>query len=153
MKKSLAAAAAALAVVTLAGCSYVNPITTQEYYAASDGVHLNIDDVEAQNLILFTSGAGEPAVLVGTLVNRGTEDVELRVSFDGQTATTVPAPAGTSVVLSPIDGVEVPGVSPVLPGQVTDVGFANDSDGYFTLSIPVMDGTLPQYTAIVDAIG
>lgn len=151
--KSLAAVTVAVAAVALAGCSYVNPITTQQYYAASDGVHLNIDDIEAQNLILFTSGAGEPAALVGTLVNRGTDDIELRVSFDGETATVVAAPAGTSVALSPLDGVEVPGISPVLPGQVTEVGFATDRDGYFSMNIPVMDGTLPQYTAIVDAIG
>ena len=151
--KSLAAATAAVAVVALAGCSYVNPITTQESYAASDGVHLNIDDVEAQNLIVFTSGEGEPAALVGVLVNRGTEDVQLRVTFDGETATEVSSPAGSVVNLSPVDGIEVPGTSPVFPGQLTEVGFATDSEGYFAYDIPVMDGTLPQYTAIVDAIG
>lgn len=151
--KSLAAATTALAVVALAGCSYVNPITTQEYYAASDGVHLNIDDVEAQNLIVFTSGEGEPAALVGTLVNRGSEDMELQVTFDNQVATAITAPAGSSVILSPIDGVEALGTSPVIPGQLTDVAFLTDADALFTYSIPVMDGTLPQYTDIVDAIG
>ena len=151
--KSLAAVTVAVAAVVLAGCSYVNPITTQEYYAASDGVHLNIDDIEAQNLIVFTNGEGEPAALVGVLVNRGIEDVQLRVTFDGETLTEVSSPAGSIVNLSPLDGVEVPGTSPVFPGQVTDVGFSTDTEGYFTQTIPVMDGTLPQYTAIVDAIG
>lgn len=151
--KSLAAVTVAVAAVALAGCSYVNPITTQEYYAASDGVHLNIDDIEAQNLIVFTNGQGEPAALVGVLVNRGTEDVQLRVTFDGDTATEVSSPAGSIVNLSPLDGVVVPGTSPVFPGQLTEVGFATDSDGYFAYNIPVMDATLPHYAAIVDAIG
>lgn len=151
--KSFAAATAALAVVALAGCSYVNPITTQEYYAASDGVHLNIDDIEAQNLILFSAGQGEPGALVGTLVNRGSDDVELFVSFDGETVTSVSAPAGTAVALSPVDGIEVGGVSPVIPGQTTTVRVATDYEGAFSTTIPVLDGTLPQYTAIVDAIG
>lgn len=151
--KFLAAATVAVAAVALAGCSYVNPITTQEYYAASDGVHLKVDDIEAQNLIVFTSGEGQPAALVGVLVNRGTEDVQLRVSFDGETATEVSSPAGSVVHLSPVDGIEVPGTSPVFPGQLTEVGFATDAEGYFAYDIPVMDGTLPQYEAIVDAIG
>lgn len=152
--KSFAAATAAFAVVALAGCSYVNPITTQEYYAASDGVHLNIDDIEAQNLILFSAGQGEPGALVGTLVNRGTEDVELFVSFDGgETVTPVPSPAGSAVALSPVDGINVGGTSPVIPGQTTQVRIATDYEGAFSTIIPVLDGTLPQYTAIVDAIG
>lgn len=151
--KTLAAAVTGLAVIALAGCSYVNPITTQESYAASDGVHLNIDDVEAQNLIIFTTGAGEPSALVGTLVNRGDEDLELSVSFDGETATTVTAPAGQTVALSPVDGVEVLGASPVAPGLTTEVGFSTPEQAYFSLIAPVMDGTLPQYEAIVDAIG
>lgn len=151
--KSFVAAAVAVAAVTLAGCSYVNPITTQEYYAASDGVHLNIDDIEAQNLIVFSSGAGEPAALVGVLVNRGTEDVQVRVSFDGETATEIDSPAGSVVHLSPVDGVNVPGISPVTPGQLTEVGFATGAEAYFSQQIPVMDGTLPHYAEIVDAIG
>ena len=151
--KSLVAAVAALAVAALAGCSYVNPITTQEYYAASDGIHLAIDDVEAQNLIVFTTGADEPGVLTGTLVNRGTTDVSLLVSFDGETTNSVDVSAGTSVVMSPIDGVEVVGTVPVMPGQITTVGFANDSNGYFQHDAPVLDATLPQYAQIVDAIG
>lgn len=150
--KSLAAVTVAVAAVALAGCSYVNPITTQEYYSASDGVHLSIDDIEAQNLIVFTNGQGEPAALVGVIVNRGTQDVELLVRFDGDTTTQVSSPAGSVVHLSPIDGVEVPGTSPVFPGQLTTVEFATDSEGNFAYDIPVMDGTLPQYTAIVDAI-
>lgn len=153
MKSFVSAAIAAVAVVAVAGCSYVNPITTQEYYAASDGVHVNIDDIEAQNLILFTSGEGEPAVLTGALVNRGTEDVQLRVSLDGETSTEVTAPAGSVVNLSPIDGVEVAGTSPVIPGQLTQVGFITDAQGQFTQHVPVMDGTLPQYAPIIDAIG
>lgn len=151
--KFFAAATTAVAAVALAGCSYVNPITTQEYYAASDGVHLNIDDIEAQNLILFTSGPGESAALTGAIVNRGTEDVQLRVSFDGEAATELSSPAGSVVHLSPVDGVEVTGTSPAIPGELTEVGFSTDAQGYFSYEIPVMDGTLPQYTEIVNAIG
>ncbi len=151
--KSLVIASAAVAVATLAGCSYVNPITTQEYYAASDGIHLEVDDVEAQNLIVFTTGAGEPAVLTGSLVNRGTEDVTLDVYFDAEARTTVTVLAGQSVALSPIDGVEVAGTSPVLPGLTTQVRVDTDASGYFSVIVPVLDGTLPAYEPLIDAIG
>lgn len=151
--KSLVIASAAVAAVALAGCSYVNPITTQEYYAASDGIHLEVDDVEAQNLIVFTTGAGEPGILTGSLVNRGYEDVSLEIYFDAENRVPVTVPARGSVVMSPIDGIEVTGTSPVLPGQTTTVNVATDASGYFSVVAPVLDGTLPAYADLVDAIG
>ncbi|GIG53723.1 hypothetical protein [Demequina activiva] len=155
MKSPVAAGAAvALAAVALAGCSYVNPITTQENYAASDGTQLQIGEVEALNLIVVSPGAGEPGTLIGTLHNSADEDIDVQVTFDGETATTVTVPAGMNQQMGPgDDATEVPGTTEVLPGLLTEVTFTSQVDGTFTVAVPVMDGTLAEYEDVLEEIG
>lgn len=153
MKSLVPAGAAAVAVLALAGCSYVNPITTNENYAASDGIQLLADEFQAVNLMVVTEGEGEPATLLGTLYNPSAEDLEVEVSFDAETATTVTVPARSSVQLTPLDGVEVPGTAPAMPGLLATVGFAASASAYYQVQAPVLDGTLTEYQAVLDAIG
>lgn len=155
MKSPVAAGAAvALAAVALAGCSYVNPITTKENYAASDGTQVQIGDVEGLNLIVVSSGMGEPATLIGALHNSSSEDIEVQVTFDGETATAVTVPAGEDAMMSPMEGdTEVPGTALVQPGLLTEATFVSDVAGAFTVEVPVMDGTLPEYADVLAEIG
>ena len=153
MKSLVSAGAAAAVALVLAGCSYVNPITTQQNYSASDGTQLVADDFEAFNLIVVSSGVGEPAALIGTVYNSSGEDLEVEISFDAETATSVSVPAGATVQLTPLDGVEVPGTSPVMPGLLAEVGFATGANAFHTIQAPVMDGTLAEYQSVLDAIG
>ncbi|MFW7413817.1 hypothetical protein [Demequina sp. SO4-18] len=153
MKSLVTAGAAAVAALVLAGCSYVNPITTQQNYAASDGVQMVGGEFDALNLMVVASDIGEPAVLVGTLYNGSDADLEIDLSFDAETSTSVSVPAGSSVQLTPLDGVEVPGTSPVLPGLLAEVGIATGANGFYTIQVPVMDGTLPEYQPTIDALG
>lgn len=153
MKSLVSAGAAAVATLVLAGCSYVNPITTQDNYAASDGTQLIVDEFQAMNLIVVSEGEGEPGVLTGRLYNESDEELEVEISFDAATATTVVVPPRSAVNLTPLDGVEVTGTAPVVAGLLADVGFATAPNGFYTARVPVMDGTLPEYQDIVDAIG
>ncbi|MFW2512280.1 hypothetical protein ACNI3K_00705 [Demequina sp. SO4-13] len=152
MKSIVSAGTAAVAALVLAGCSYVNPITTQQNYSASDGVQLIADDFEAFNLIVVSTGEGEPGALIGRVYNDTDEEMEFEISFDAETSTTVPVPARSSVELTPLDGVEVPGTSPVMPGLLTEVGFATGANAFYTVQAPVMDGTLSEYQPIVEAL-
>ncbi|WP_062071417.1 hypothetical protein [Demequina sediminicola] len=156
MKRTVPAsiAAAALAAAALTGCSYVNPITTQQNYSASDGSQLFVEDVSALNLIVLTEAVDSPATLIGTIVNDSDEDVEFTITFDGTTATPVAIDAGESIKLGPEDGdVEVSGTSTVQPGLVVDVLFQETGSKTYAVSAPVLDGTLPEYTDIVAEIG
>ena len=155
MKSPVAAGAAvALAAVALAGCSYVNPITTKENYAASDGTQVQIGQVEALNLIVVSPGVGEPGTLIGTLHSSANEDIDVQVTFDGQTATTVTVPAGEDAMMSPMEGdTEVAGTALVQPGLLTEATFVSEVDGAFTVDVPVMDGTLPEYADVIAEIG
>lgn len=153
MKSLVSAGAVVAAALALAGCSYVNPITTQDNYAASDGTQLLTEDFEALNLIVVSAGEGEPGALIGRVYNDTDEEIEFEISFDAETATTVPVPARSSVELTPLDGVEVPGTSPVMAGLLAEVGFATGANGFHTVLVPVMDGTLAEYQPLVDALG
>ncbi|WP_061961587.1 hypothetical protein [Demequina flava] len=147
-------AAASVAAIALAGCSYVNPITTQENYAASDGTQLIVGDVEALNLIVITEALDSPATLIGTLHNGSAEDAVVTVTFDAMTTTDVEVPAGESVKLGPEEGdVEVSGTSTVQPGLVVETVFQDQGAGTYITDVPVLDGTLPEYTHLIDEIG
>lgn len=155
MKSPIATSVVAgAAVLALAGCSYVNPITTQEVYAPSDGRMLELGDVEAFNLIVVSEGEGEPATLIGSLYNDADEDITVQVTFDGETVTEVIAPAGDTVQMGP-DGeaTEVSGTALVQPGLLVETVFVSEAEGTFAIDVPVMDGTLPEYASVVDAIG
>lgn len=154
MKSSVAAgAAASLAALALAGCSYVNPITTHENYAASDGTQLIVGDVEALNLIVITTGVGEPATLVGAVQNDSAEDIDLQISFDGETTSQLTVPAQDQVRLGPDADATVSGTAPVQPGLLAEVTLVSEVEGAYTIDVPVMDGTLPEYAPIVEQIG
>lgn len=146
-------ACAVIAAVAVAGCSYVNPITTQENYAAGDGLQVEVGDVRGLNLMVISPGAGEQAVLVGTLVNNGIDDAVVSIALDAATVTDVPVAAGTHVFLGPEAGqLLVTGQPEAQPGLLARVTFATDAQGTVTRELQVFDGTLPEYAGLVDGI-
>ena len=146
MKIPAGIAAATLAAAVLAGCSTINPITTQMEYDASDGVSVEIGEVRGLNLMVVTDEQGATGVLTGTLHNTGTEDVAVSASIDGDAIATIDVPAGATVKLGGDQGdAAVTGVVPVAPGLLTDVAFQTPAAGQVTEQVPVLDGTLPEY--------
>ncbi|MFV0286712.1 MAG: hypothetical protein ACK5IM_10070 [Demequina sp.] len=147
-------AAASLAAVALAGCSYVNPITTHKNYSASDGTQLVVGDVSALNLIVLTAAEGSPATLIGTLVNDTDEDIAVEVSIDGETSTSLTVEADSTLKLGPQDGdAEVSGSATAAPGSIVVVGFTANLSEVDSVDVPVLDGTLPEYADTLAAIG
>lgn len=143
---------AAVAAVA-AGCSAVNPITTQEAYDASDGIGIEVGDVRGLNLLVITEAEGSPAVLIGSFYNSGDEDVEIAASIDGATIVSVPVPAGDTVKLGGEEGeVHVTGTATVAPGLLAEVAFQSDATGQISEQVPVMDGTLPEYARELEAL-
>lgn len=147
LRRASAVAAVALAAA-LSGCSVTNQITSQLEYDASDGVGAALGDVSAENLLLVAAAAGEPGALQGALSNAGDHAalVELSTADD---STTVRVPAGATVLLGGSEGEEVLLVTPDAPGATTDLTVATSAAGQETLPVPVLDGTLPEYTDLV----
>lgn len=145
-----ATVAVALVGAALAGCSATNPITTQEPYAASDGVRVTLGDLTAENLLVLTSGAGEPASLQGALSSDAAEAVEVTFALeDGTEVGAVEVGAGDGVLLGGTDGEQLLFTSADVPGATTDVTITTAAGGSETIAVPVLDGTLPEYADLV----
>ncbi|MDN4475480.1 hypothetical protein QQX09_06385 [Demequina sp. SYSU T00192] len=143
---------AALALVA-AGCSAVNPITTQDAYDASDGFSIEFGDVTGLNLIVITEELGSPAVLIGSLYNSGDEDVQVAASIDGEGIVTVDVPAGTLVKLGGEEGeAHITGTSTAAPGSLQEITVQTDEAGHVAEFVPVLDGTLPEYAVELDSL-
>lgn len=149
----LALAGVTAAALVLAGCSATNPITTQDEYAASDGVRVTVGEIRGDNLLVLSDGDGGPGVLHGGIANDGSEDERVTLTFEGSEPTTVDVPAGGVVLL---DGTDEDGRVDVrlaavdtIPGGVVTLTFGTDTWGASTIDVPVLDGTLPEYAGLV----
>ncbi|MFC7404448.1 hypothetical protein [Georgenia alba] len=147
---SLAATGIAVAAAA-GGCATMNPITTAEPYAPSDGVRVPIrSDLVVENLMVLTEADGETGHLLGAVVNRGTEAVEVSFTF-GESGAPIPVTVEPEATVNfteagiTVDQVEVP------PGAVLPSVVATSQDGETTTRVPVLDGTIPPYDDFLES--
>ncbi len=132
------------AALVLSGCSATNPITTQNNYEASDGVHAQVGDLRVLNLIVLSAGDGESGTLVGAVANDG-DDTRVGLVVGGAEAGELRVRSGETVLLGTEDGeqVEVDAVAEAA-GAFVDVTITSGA-GSTTVPVPVLDGSLPEY--------
>lgn len=143
------ALAAALALGAT-GCSLIAPQGTQEPYAPSDGIDVNVEDIAVRNLMLIADASGENFNVVFTGVNNTTSEAIVRMTFVGDSTE-----ASTDFVLAPglsafgdPEGelspqlVSLPGVA---AGSSVEAYFESSSGGEAKYKVPVLDGTLEEY--------
>lgn len=151
--------AAAVGAVVLTGCQVTNPTTTMLRYAPADGIELDGDQIDVRDLLLISNGDGSPAVVLGSVINSGSEPVTVTVSVAGQELTPeVELAPGRSTRLDGTGADGTPGERLVLPalespaGQGVEVRFS--AEGHDTLigNAPVL---LPrgQYEQFADDAG
>jgi hypothetical protein len=144
-----AAGIVALVGATLAGCSATNPITTARAYSPSDGVRATLGDITAENLLVLTSAQGAEAALQGALTNRGATAVTVSLSSDTGAIGNVTVGADHTVLLGGADGTTLTFTSANAPGALDPVTLATGPGGTLAVSVPVLDGTLPEYATLV----
>ena len=144
-----AAGVVALAALALTGCSATNEITTAKAYSASDGVRAELGDVTAENLIVLTTAKGAPAALQGAFTNRGTTAVTVSLTDGTAAIGTVRVDPATTVLVGGDAGKKITFAASDAPGGVTPLTLATGSGGSLTVSVPVLDGTLPEYATLV----
>ncbi|NYG20770.1 hypothetical protein BJY17_001517 [Agromyces hippuratus] len=157
MKARLAASAALALGIALgaSGCSMVTYQATTEHYDASDGVSVDVGELDLRN-VLVVSDDGVDGTLVMTVVNNGTDDVTLGVQFGGDDTETIRVEAGSEVVFG-VDAVEgTDEVEPIvlegidtLPGAFLPMFFEYSGTEGVEKLIPVLDGRLPEYEHLV----
>ena len=120
---------------------------TTEHYDASDGVSVNVGDLDVRN-ILVVSDDGEDGNLVLTVVNTGEDDVELgvQVGEGGSEPLMIEVEAGATVSLG---GDEEPllleGID-TKPGALLPMFFQYGTAEGIEKLVPVLDGRLPEYS-------
>ncbi len=152
--RSLSATGAlgAVLIMVLSGCSLTADVTTGKAYNASDGISGTVSNVTAQNLLLITTGEGEPAVLVGALYNGSDVEVTVQVSVAlDQASFTIPAMS--TVTLGLAEGNQEFIIdAPVAPGLNSEVTIAVADEASSTKPLPVLDGTLPEYQGVLEEL-
>ena len=144
------AVAGLAAALTLTGCSYTNPMTTEDAYNSSDGVGARIGDIKAINFLIVSEAKGEPGALLGALENSGDDDALVQIAY-GADDSTVNVPAGQTVLIGAPGGNEDVDKTIVFetieepPGAVATVTVATRDAGSASLNVPILDGTLPEY--------
>jgi len=140
------------AALSLSACSLAASITTSNAYEPSDGIGLELGDVSTANFLLVSSGAGEPAALVGTLFNKGDEPARVFITIGGETTDIVVAPHAV-VTLGVGEGERsVLTTSPVAAGGIAELSVQVEGVAPVTSPLPVLDGTLEEYRPVLEAL-
>ena len=135
----------------IAGCSATNPIQTERPYSPSDGVRASLGPLQTTNLLVVGTAKGSAAAVSGGLVNTGADPLTVSVSVSGE-STTFTVPGNGSVLIGTGSGTgRTMAISSldVDPGSLTTVTLKVPSAGSSTVQVPVVDGSLPQYTAVL----
>ncbi len=149
------AASIVLAVGILLGtsaCNLLAPQATTNHYDASDGVSGDVGDVAIRNAILL-SNDGSTANLLVTVVNQGDSAHSLNVQYDAgggkvtqkviinpNSSVTVGTDGAPTVTLENID---------TPPGALFPVFLQYGSETGIELLVPVLDGTLKEYSTLM----
>jgi len=157
IRKFATVAVAASLLLGTAGCTFMNPIASRIDYAPSDGTQVNLEHVDARNFIYLSDGQGH-AALFGSLVNRGLDSASVKLQYTDASSketklayfTLLPSQKldfgynGTSALNYDLGG---------KPGQTVTVWVSAGSETGKEMNVPVLDGTLAEYTDLVKQIG
>jgi hypothetical protein len=133
------------------GCNLSAPQATTIHYDASDGVSGNVGDLAIRNALLITAD-GESANLLVHVVNPTDEDIDLLVQYEGvddkvDTEVTIDANSTGEIGVEGGDSILVDGE--VTAGSLFPVFFQYGDFTGTELLVPVLDGTLSQYSTLV----
>jgi hypothetical protein len=134
-RRVVAAAALALLSLGVTSCGAINEQATTFQYAASDGIVLDIGDLQARNLMLVTKSADDDARVLGSLINNTDAAQTLSLGLPSGSIN-IDVPAKSVVSLEKPENEKILPSAGVLPGshaQATmSVGSGNSSPAAMT---------------------
>ena len=163
MRVAASAAVTALVAGVLSGCMFVTPQQTARSYTPSDGINATLGAVKVRNVLLVTED-GQQANMLGVLSNSGDVAASVTLQYDtasGSESTTLAVPARGVLSLRPnadeqvatsvttqARAVQLDGLD-ATPGGLLDVGLTVSGEEPVTLRVPVLTGSLSEYTGLV----
>ena len=151
IRKIAAVTLAAGVMLGTAGCNMITHVASNDVYAPSDGAQDTAGDVKARNFLLLEDGT--KTLLIGSLVNSGIEAAAVSLNYiDGGASKVaqVNLNASQKFDLGYNGTAALPVATELKPGAVYQVSITV-SGKTAAMSVPVLDGTLPEYKAILDA--
>ena len=143
-----------LTVLGTSACNMLSPVATFKVYSPSEGTQGDLGPIKARNIMYLTDGNGHGAFF-GAIANSSSNTADFALKIEGGTSGSVYRQylLGGYQVLNfgaqnqPPLKVAVKGK----PGDITTVLLYTDT-GSVRLNVPILDGTLPQYTDLVNAL-
>jgi hypothetical protein len=147
---------AAIVLLGTAGCSFFAPQTTLKPYNPSDGVGAKVGNIVVSNALLLSKD-GKTGSLLVNLINDGSNGVTVKFQYDAKVDGTA-AKVNTDVTVDPgpatsfggngdrkfiLDGISTK------PGELFPIYVQYGQQAGKEMLIPVLDGTLPQYTNLM----
>ena len=144
-------AAAMLGATVLAACSTQSQAQTNVPYQPADGINVTLGSIEARGLVLVSAAKNAAGVMVGSLINNGSDPVT--VTFLTQEQAQANETSGPSMDVkaysqTPITGVQLASV-PAAPGDLTTVVLQSAKAGQVFANVPILlpDGYYSSATA------
>ncbi|MBG6239156.1 hypothetical protein IWX78_002135 [Mycetocola sp. CAN_C7] len=139
---------AASVVLGTSACNLISPQSTTEHYDASDGVSGRIGDLKLRNAVII-SGDGTDGNLLLSITNSGVSQ-NLTVQFgDGESLVTgIPRQSTVSFGAEDEDPILLEGID-TKPGALLPVYFQYGDETGVELLVPVLDGSLEEYSEFV----
>lgn len=151
-KKFVAALAAALTILALAGCSLNREVASLDPYAPSDGVQLDLPQLKVRN-VLFVAAEDGNAVLIGSFINTTDSAIAAQLETmdsDGNvllTEITIPADGKFDLGYNGTEGKRL--FLSELPGSMHPIYIRVGGDPTEVL-VPILDGALQEYRTFID---
>ena len=138
---SALAAGVSLVAVT-AACQVASPVQTDVAYVPADGVPVDVGQLAIRDLLLVGDGNG-PAVISGSAINLGNEEMTVRISPQPEQGSTS-TPSSSELSLRPREqvnlatkGLELSSVK-AKPGTLVQMSVTSSTGGTAVASVPVL---------------
>lgn len=151
---------AAAVALGASGCGFLAPQSTTIHYDPSDGVGGTVGEVAVRNAMIIANEDGSAGNLVVTLINEGDSSHSVEIGWgegDGQSTSVVIDADSTFTFGAPAAGTEEDSEPqaitisplPVEPGAIADVFFQYGTETGVSLSVPVLNSDLSEYSTLV----
>lgn len=147
-------AAIGIGAMTFTGCSAINQQSTAMAVTVSDGVHLDMGQLELRNVLIISEAEGAPGRVTGTFYNTADSDITLTFSGAQGAQTEITVPPGAPLVLNDQADKAILSTVAERPGSVETLELRQSGAGTETasLQVPVLDGTLAEYKNLVPTV-